>query len=191
MLKKIRTYLKPEEIEVKPIVVQESGLLKCLLFKTSTADRDVLDETFGSLWKCGIKEVNGLLVGSISIYDEDLKEWITREGAGIKYDTSSDKEYAADCIRQAGFQFKIGDSLFTSPEIWIEVDSKNIVKCKDNNLRCYAGLYLYVIGYDKEGKSIRCLGIKDKFNNVVYKWKHQEYNENTTDFFFRNNSSNK
>ena len=126
--------LKADEIECKVSMVRENGI-QLLLYKTARTDMTLLDETIGAYnWKCSYQEIKGNMYCTISIYDEDKKEWIDKQDCGVE-SAFGDKEKgeASDAFKRAGFKVGIGRELYSSPFIWIGADKCTIKDkaCKD------------------------------------------------------------
>lgn len=165
--------LKADEIECKVSMVKEKGI-QLLLYKTARIDMDILDEVFGVFnWKCSYQEIKGNMYCTISIYDEDKKEWVDKQDCGVE-SAFGDKEKgeASDAFKRAGFKVGIGRELYTSPFIWISSDKCSI---KENTNAQGKKTYttsdtfkVVEIDYNKN-KEIEVLVIEnDKTGKVVY-----------------------
>ena len=130
--------LVEDEIECKVSTIKEKGL-SLLLYKTARTDMQLLDETVGAYnWQCNYEEVKGNMYCTISIYDKEKQQWISKQDCGVE-SAFGDKEKgeASDAFKRAGFKWGIGIELYTSPFIWISSDKCNIksingkVSCND------------------------------------------------------------
>lgn len=130
--------LVEDEIECKISTIKEKGL-SLLLYKTARTDMQLLDETVGAYnWQCNYEEVKGNMYCTISIYDKEKQQWISKQDCGVE-SAFGDKEKgeASDAFKRAGFKWGIGIELYTSPFIWIGSDKCNIkaingkVSCND------------------------------------------------------------
>jgi len=134
--------LKLDEIECKIAIIKEDGC-SLLLYKTARTDMQLLDEIYGEMnWQCEYKEIKGNMYCGISVYNPELKEWITKWDCGIE-SAFGDKEKgeASDAFKRAGFKWGIGIELYTSPFIWVNANKcnikqnirseKSIFKCSD------------------------------------------------------------
>lgn len=113
--------LKPNEIDVRIGSINEKGAT-LLLYKDARVDMNILDES-GVKWKRSHELINGNLFCTISIWDEDIKDWISRQDVGTESNTEKEKGQASDAFKRAGFNFGIGRELYTAPFIWISSDS--------------------------------------------------------------------
>lgn len=111
--------LKASEIEIKPCqVAKDKSWVQVLLYKTSRVDMQVLTEMYGSKWKSDYQMVGDSLFCTISIYDDEMKEWISRTDCGEKdAGISEEKSYATSAFKRAATQFGIGIELYTTPRI--------------------------------------------------------------------------
>ena len=60
----------------------------------------------------------------ISIYDLDIKEWVSRVDVGTESQTEAEKGSYSDAFKRAGFKWNIGSELYQSPFIWITWNMK-------------------------------------------------------------------
>ncbi len=152
--------LRADEIDVR--IASNDGLL--LLYKDARCDMNILDETVGALnWQRlhGRDNANCL----VSIWDEDKKQWITKEDTGTESYAEKEKGLASDSFKRACFNWGIGRELYTAPVIFIGEINKHD-KFEVAHIRM-------------ENKVIIELTIKKKNGHVVYKWaktKGVEYN---------------
>jgi hypothetical protein len=115
--------LKASEIECR--VSQIKGTwLTLLLYKDARCDMNILDETvtpFG--WKREHSRDNANC--TVSIYSEDLEQWIGKEDTGSESNTEKAKGLASDSFKRACFNWGIGRELYTAPHIKIKpIDDK-------------------------------------------------------------------
>lgn len=118
--------LKADEIEVRVQSVKESGCI-LLLYKNARCDMNILDETVGAMnWKREHTRDNANCI--VSLWDEDKKQWISKEDTGVESNTEKEKGQASDSFKRACFNWGIGRELYTSPFIWIKAADCNITK---------------------------------------------------------------
>lgn len=127
--------LKADEIECRIGLIKESGLT-LLLYKDARVDMNILDETVGPLgWKREHTRDNKNCI--VSIYDENKKEWVSKEDTGTESNTEAEKGLASDSFKRACFNWGIGRELYSAPFIWVDASSCNIIqnqgkyKCND------------------------------------------------------------
>ena len=119
--------LKPEEIEVKVKQVTEKGAV-ALIYKTSRVDMDILDETVGAEnWQSEYQEIKGNLYCGIGIKDETTQDWVWKWDCGIESRSDGDgnekKGEASDAFKRAGVQWGIGRELYTTPFIFLPLET--------------------------------------------------------------------
>lgn len=133
--------LRADEIECRVNTVNENGC-SLLLYKDARCDMKILDETVGPAnWQRNHELINGNLFCNVSIYDEDKKEWITKQDVGTESYTEKEKGQASDSFKRACFNWGIGRELYTSPFIWIPKDKVTLkdkaVNGKKNGVTTY------------------------------------------------------
>ena len=110
--------LTAAEIECRIAQVKENGLT-LLLYKDARCDMNILDETVGAFnWQRSHSRDNANC--TVSIWDEDKKQWISKEDTGTESNTEAEKGLASDSFKRACFNWGIGRELYTAPFIWIE-----------------------------------------------------------------------
>lgn len=112
--------LKAEEIDVRVQQVTEKGAV-LLLYKDARADMNLLDEA-GVKWKREHQLINNNLFCTVSIWDDDIKEWVSRQDVGTESMTEKEKGQASDSFKRACFNWGIGRELYSSPFIWVGID---------------------------------------------------------------------
>lgn len=129
--------LRADEIECRVNTVTENGC-SLLLYKDARCDMKILDETVKpSNWQRSHVLINGNLFCNVSIYDEDKKEWITKQDVGTESYTEKEKGQASDSFKRACFNWGIGRELYTSPSIWIPKDNVNLKEKTTNGKKGY------------------------------------------------------
>jgi len=168
--------LKAEEIECRIAQVKENGL-SLLLYKDARCDMNILDETVSPYkWKREHSRENRNC--TVSIWSDDLNQWVSKEDTGTESFTEKEKGVASDSFKRACFNWGIGRELYTSPFIWVSKEDCNIKpkmkggKAVTDNYgntiyTCYDKFYVRKITYD--GKSIDGLAIiNSRTNKVAY-----------------------
>ena len=162
--------LKKEEIDVRVSQIA-SNWLTLLLYKDARVDMDILDETVGCLnWKREHLRDNANCV--VSIYDEDKKEWVSKEDTGTESFSEAEKGLASDSFKRACVNWGIGRELYTAPFIWISKDKVNLydTKRKDKNLKTVYSTNdkFHVEKIEITNKVITGLAIKNQNNKRVF-----------------------
>lgn len=150
--------LTKEDIECRIQSVNDKGAV-LLLYKTARADMRILDEVFGTMnWQRHHEVVNGNLFCTISIYDPDKGQWVSKQDCGVPSNTQGEKGEASDAFKRAGFSWGIGRELYDSPFIWI---SGKVGK--------YDRFHVTDIQYDREKREFTRLTICDDKSKERYR----------------------
>ena len=107
--------LHADEIECRVGIAKKNGC-SLLLYKDARCDMNILDEA-GVKWQRRHTRDNTNCI--VSIWDEDLKQFLEREDVGTPSKTEEEKGLASDSFKRACFNWGIGRELYTAPFIWI------------------------------------------------------------------------
>lgn len=157
-MKKFRN-LRADEIECRIQSFTKDGKsFRMLLYKNARCDMKILDETVGAMnWQRHHSRDNANC--TVSIWDDDKKQWVEKEDTGTESYTEAEKGLASDSFKRACFNWGIGIELYTAPEIW--VDSANCkVKPKGNGFACYDTFKVTELKTDDD-KNILHVVVKD------------------------------
>ncbi len=122
--------LKASEIEVRVQSIM-ANKTECkgailLLYKNARVDMDILDETFGKYgWQRAHAFKDGRLYCTVSVWDKEKEQWISREDVGTESNTEAEKGQASDAFKRACTNFGSGRELYTSPSIFINASDFN------------------------------------------------------------------
>lgn len=159
-------FLRAEEIECRVSIIKENGL-SLLLYKDARVDQRILDETFGSFgWKRSHQSIDGNLYCTVEIYDEEKKEWVSKQDVGAAGYSEKEKGQASDSFKRACFNWGIGRELYTAPFIWIQGDLANIQKNGDK-LYCNDHFRVASIEYNDSREIISLVVVNTK-GDCVY-----------------------
>lgn len=159
--------LTPDEIEVRMQQSDNKTYATFLLYKTARTDREHLTARYGNKWKNEFKIIDGKLYCSISVFDDELKQWISREDVGTESNIEQDKGRASDAFKRAGFLWGIGDELYSAPNIKVGLSPEDVY----NNKTCLK-LRVAEIEYNTSNK-ISKLVLVDNRNSVRYAYPQQ------------------
>ena len=154
--------LKADEIECRVGTVKQPqgdqpGGISLLLYKDARCDMTRLDKTVGAMrWKREHSRDNANC--TVSIWDDEIKQWISKEDTGVASRTEAEKGLASDSFKRACVNWGIGRELYTSPFIWVG-GNPNQLKWERFKVKA--------IGYD-DNRSVNALTIVDKRNKVVF-----------------------
>ena len=178
-MKKIRS-LKAEEIEIRVAQVMEKGA-QLLLYKDSRCDKRILDETFGvEGWKNDYKEVLGNLFCTISIWDDEKKEWIDKTDCGVESFSEKEKGQASDAFKRAGFNVGIGRELYTRIFYFVNVPTKKNDKGKYDLVDKYEKFSVSEITTNEETEKIEKIKIINSKGKVVFSYGYSKPQTNET-----------
>ena len=145
--------LKADEIECRIGQAKDTGLT-LLLYKDARCDMNILDESVEALnWKREHSRDNRNC--TVSIWDDDKRQWISKEDTGTESNTEAEKGLASDSFKRACVNWGIGRELYTAPFIWVKAEDCNLKivqdRFGDNKVRCYDKFVVEKITYDKSG----------------------------------------
>lgn len=150
---------KAEELEIR-VQQAKNGKTKLLTYIDSRAAVLLLNETVGAFgWQSDFKEVNGLTICCMSIWDNEKQQWITKSDTGAESNLEANKGLISDaykrCLARWGFT-----CLYTAPEIVLPYEDK------------FAKLKVSEVTFDSDyadGNMTRLI-LVDKNNKEVFKW---------------------
>lgn len=168
MSKTIRD-LRADEIDIRPSQATENGCAY-LLYKDARCDMNILDETFGIFgWKREHTIKNGKEFCTVSVFDEDSMEWVSKEDTGTESTAEAVKGISSDAFKRSCVNWGIGRELYTSPFIFIKVPTEKDSNGKWRLSKPYPSLVVTELGI--ENKQIKTLVITNtKTNEVVYSY---------------------
>lgn len=162
--------LNAGEIDARIQQVTAGGSALVLLYKDARCDMRLLDETVGALhWQRSHEVIGGRLYCTVSIYDTETSQWVSKSDVGTESMTEQEKGQASDSFKRACFNWGIGRELYTAPTIFIKLKESEIKTNKAGNKTSYVRFKVSEIGYDDAG-SISSLIIKDESGAVRFKW---------------------
>jgi hypothetical protein len=164
--------LRPDEIDcrisqIKEAEGQPSGLT-LLLYKDARCDQNILDETVTPMkWKREHTRDNRNCI--VSIWSDDLKQWVSKEDTGTESNMEKEKGLASDSFKRACFNWGIGRELYSAPFIWIPVTKCYIYKNRLGKMACYDNFS--VTGIDYLDGNICFLSIRNEnTGKECYRW---------------------
>ena len=96
--------LKADEIDVRVGIATDKGI-SLLLYKNARVDMDILDETVGAEnWQRFHSRDNANCI--VQIWDENKKQWISKEDTGTESNTEKEKGLASDSFKRACFNWR-------------------------------------------------------------------------------------
>ena len=172
--------LKANEIDCRVAQIDKTWLT-LLLYKDARVDMNILDETVGCLkWKKSYLRDNANCI--VSIWNDEIKEWVSKEDTGTESFSEAEKGLASDSFKRACFNWGIGRELYSAPSILIipRKDIKYKVKReqeieevdefylnKKDKYETKTRFWVEYIDYN-ENREIQNLIIRDHKNNVRF-----------------------
>lgn len=156
--------LRADEIDCRISQVKKDGSgLSLLLYKDARCDQNILDETVTPMkWKREHTRDNRNCI--VSIWSEELKQWVSKEDTGTESNTEREKGLASDSFKRACFNWGIGRELYSAPFIWIK---RGDFTFKDG--KCYDRFTVKGIGYTN-GVITGLEIMNQALNRIVYSW---------------------
>ena len=156
--------LKENEIDVRIATINQKGA-SLLLYKDARCDMNILDETVGPYnWKRSHTRENANCI--VSLWDENKKEWVSKEDTGTESFTEKEKGLASDSFKRACFNWGIGRELYTAPFIYVSADKMNIYE-KNGKYATYDKFSVEKIAYD-DNRQITGIAIKNQKGERVF-----------------------
>ncbi|MBR6732173.1 MAG: hypothetical protein IKL91_05620 [Bacteroidales bacterium] len=147
-----------------------SAWCSILLYKDARVDMRILDEVYGpSGWQREHRLLGERLYCTISIWDDDKKQWIKKEDVGTESNTEKEKGQASDAFKRAGFNVGIGRELYTAPKIFVNLAPG---EWDEKNGKVVPKIVLDVkeINYDGNGSISSLVLVDSRTGAVKYKW---------------------
>lgn len=156
-------YASELEIRVSQI---NSYYTNLLLYKDARCDQNILDEVVGPMnWQKKYSRDNANC--TVSIWDPDKNQWISKEDTGTESNTEKEKGLASDSFKRACTNWGIGRELYSSPRIAFPTASLHNVKQENGRWKCYDRFSVSDITYT-EGGLIKTVTIEVSDNSGVY-----------------------
>lgn len=127
--------LHADEIECRVAQAKNNGV-SLLLYKDARCDQNILDETVGPMnWMRAHTRENANCI--VSIWDDEKKQWISKEDTGTESNTEKEKGLASDSFKRACFNWGIGRELYTAPFIWIKAEDCTGLNQYGDKWKCF------------------------------------------------------
>ncbi len=169
-LQKLSEPLSIDQVDFRVQSINSGGYATILAYKDARADMERLDEVVGPLnWKREHSQGNHNCV--VSIYNSEIKEWVSKEDTGTESNTEAAKGLASDSFKRACFNWGIGRELYDYPVISIKLNPSEI---NEKNGKKYASwnfkLKEWVWYSEFTGKKISFLAARDNNGQVRFQW---------------------
>ncbi len=116
--KKLSEPLQISSIDFRVQSINKGGYATILAYKDARVDMNRLDEVVWHMnWKR--EHSNDNKTCKVSIWNDQIKEWVCKEDVGVESKTESEKGLASDSFKRACFNWGIGRELYDYPVISI------------------------------------------------------------------------
>lgn len=107
-----------------------------LAYKDARVDMRILDEAVGPTnWQVEYqRDTKGVLQCTVSIWDEEKQQWISKCSNGVESDYESEKGEYSDAFKRACFMWGIGRQLYDFPAVWVQLNDKDYYE-KDGKVK--------------------------------------------------------
>lgn len=117
-----------DEIEFRIQSINKGGYATILAYKDARVDINRLNSVIGHMnWQRQHTRDNHNCI--VSIWDDEKKQWVSKEDTGTESYTEKEKGLASDSFKRACFNWGIGIELYNYPRIVVKLrDNEYIVK---------------------------------------------------------------
>lgn len=146
--------LTATDIECRMQKITDKGAV-LLLYKTARVDMRILDEVYGEMnWQRHHEVINGNLFCTISVWDSEKSQWVSKQDVGTESNAEAEKGQASDAFKRAGFAWGIGRELYDAPFIFIHapVDKYDRFTVKEIKYSKTERKFTSLVIVDKDGK---------------------------------------
>lgn len=120
-LSKLSKPLPITSIDFRVQSINKGGYATILAYKDARVDMQVLDDVVGPTnWKREHTRDNKNCI--VSIWDDEKKQWVSKEDTGTESYTEKDKGLASDSFKRACFNWGIGRELYDYPIIQVKLN---------------------------------------------------------------------
>lgn len=158
--------LRADEIDVRIGSVNKGGV-SLLLYKDARADMNILDETVGPLnWQRKHEIIDGKLFCTVSVFDSDKNEWISKQDVGTESYTEKEKGQSSDSFKRACVNLGIGRALYTAPNIFFFTKQLDKYTIENGKPKCYDTFSVVDIQYYNHN-NIANVTIRNNSNGIA------------------------
>jgi len=130
MWNELQKPLSAKQIDFRVQSINKGQYVTILAYKDARVDMERLDEVVGALyWKREHSRDNHNC--TVSIYNKEIKEWISKEDTGTESNTERQKGLASDSFKRACFNWGIGRELYDYPLIQFKLKDSEVKKVGD------------------------------------------------------------
>ncbi len=165
--------LEIDEIECRVQSLAKNGKsVLLLLYKDARCDMNILDEKIGHLgWSRSHSVIGNRFCCTVSIYDKDAQQWVSKTDVGTESRTEKEKGQASDSFKRACFNWGIGRELYTAPVLRIDINKNEVNEYQGKQQ--LKGWIKFHVSFIKIKKSkIIEIEISDNNNNI--RWSNRK-----------------
>ena len=162
--------VKDVELRVQSVSQTNSGTFAhLLLYKNARVDMRVLDEVFGVMnWKREHSEINGNLYCTVSIWDDEKGQWISKQDVGTESNTEAVKGQASDAFKRSCTCIGVGRELYSAPKIKIKLKDNELSTGQNGKPRTFAKFHVGAMEYDKDKGCYTTFTVLDDKGEIRY-----------------------
>lgn len=158
--------LRADEIDARVATINEKGC-SLLLYIDARAAMDLMDETYGRMnWNRTHEIIGGDLYCTVSVWDAEKNQWISKQDVGVESYTEKEKGQASDAFKRAVVNWGCRE-LYTAPFIWVNKNDMNIIKGDNGKCKTFDHFSVKRIEYENDRIS-KLEIVNDKTKKVVF-----------------------
>lgn len=166
--------LTPNDVELRVAQLKETNYgvyVTLLVYKDARVDMRLLDHVFGiSNWQRDHKMIGDRMFCTISIFDSEKGEWISKTDVGDVGEnaTEATKTVCSDSFKRASFNFGIGRELYDAPDIHFKLNENEVITSNYGKPKTYAKFHVGTMVYDKENARFTEFTVLDEAGNIRF-----------------------
>ena len=162
--------LTPNDVELRVSQIQQTSYgtyVTLLCYKDARCDMRILDSVYGPMnWQRSHEMIGGNLFCTISIWDKEKQQWISKQDVGVESNTEATKGQASDAEKRAAFNWGIGRELYNAPNIRFKLIENEVFVGSNGKPKTFAKFRVSQMNYDKESGEFIEFVVVDE-NNVT------------------------
>ena len=167
-LEDLKKPLPIESIDFRVQSVNKGWYATILAYKDARVDMNRLDEVVWA-WYWKREHFDWNTKCRVSIYNKEIKEWVSKEDIGTESNTESEKGLASDSFKRACFNWGIGRELYDYPVIQIKLTEEEFDKTTNRPTFNFK-LKEWVWISEFENWKLKALACKDNNGKVRFKY---------------------
>ena len=162
--------LTPNDVELRVSQIQQTSYgtyVTLLCYKDARCDMRILDSVYGPMnWQRSHEMIGGNLFCTISIWDKEKQQWISKQDVGVESNTEATKGQASDAEKRAAFNWGIGRELYNAPNIRFKLNENEVFVGSNGKPKTFAKFRVSQMTYNKESGEFVEFVVVDE-NNVT------------------------